>query len=238
VINSNGVALAFDTIILAGGFGSRLRGVVDDRPKCLALIHSRPFLSYLLDQLQAAGVNDVILSTGHMAEQVEQTFQHRHGPIALRYSRETAPLGTGGAVRHALRICRHSQLLVINGDSFFGLDWAGFFAWFNPAVMKLGMALAWMKDCRRYGQVQIAEDGQVLGFREKSEAASAGWINAGIYLIDRATLESFLAPEAFSLERDYFPKQIGRGFYACGNRAPFIDIGTPESYHAAAEFFK
>ncbi len=231
------MALALDTIILAGGLGSRLRAVVGDRPKCLALIHGRPFLSYLLDHLAEAGLTDVILSTGYLAEQVEQAFHNRHGAIALRYSRETAPLGTGGGVRRALGLCRQSRLLVINGDSFFGLDWPGFFAWFDPARMKLGMALAWIDDCRRYGQVEIAEDGEVLGFREKSEAASAGWINAGIYLLDRATLEGFAAPETFSLERDYFPKQIGRGFYAQGSRAPFIDIGTPESYRAAEEFF-
>jgi D-glycero-alpha-D-manno-heptose 1-phosphate guanylyltransferase len=228
---------SFDTIILAGGVGSRLRSVVSDRPKCLATIHGRPFLSYLLDQLAQAGVNDAILSTGHMADQVETTFGSNHGPMALRYSRENSPLGTGGAVKHALGLCSRDHLLVINGDSFFDFDWRDFLAWFDPAAMRLGMVLAWIEDCRRYGQVSIAPDGQVLRFQEKSETAPAGWINAGVYLINKKALADFSAPKAFSLERDFFPAQMGRSFYARGYRGRFIDIGTPESYAAAESFF-
>jgi NDP-sugar pyrophosphorylase family protein len=227
----------FDTIILAGGVGSRLRSVVNDRPKCLATINGHPFLFYLLDQLALAGINDVILSTGHMAGQVEAAFGLKQGAMTIRYSRETSPLGTGGAVKHALGLCRYEHLLVINGDSFLDFDWSDFFAWFDPATMRLGMVLAWIKDCRRYGQVSITPDGQVLRFREKSETAPSGWINAGIYLINKKVLVDFATPEAFSLERDFFPAQIGHGFHARGYLGRFIDIGTPESYAAAEKFF-
>jgi D-glycero-alpha-D-manno-heptose 1-phosphate guanylyltransferase len=228
---------SFDTIILAGGIGSRLRSVVHDRPKCLAVINGRPFLSYLLDQLSAAGVGEAILSTGYMAEQVELAFGDRHGALSLRYSREDSPLGTGGAVKRTLEQCRHDHLLIINGDSFLAFDWSDFFRWFDPAAMRLGMALAWTEDGRRYGQVIAGEDGQVLRFQEKNEAAQAGWINAGIYLIAKSALAAFSSPEAFSLERDFFPAQMGCGFYARGYRGKFIDIGTPESYRAAEVFF-
>jgi D-glycero-alpha-D-manno-heptose 1-phosphate guanylyltransferase len=228
---------AFDTIILAGGVGSRLRSVVRDRPKCLATINGRPFLSHLLDRLAQAGVNDVILSTGYMAEQVENTFGNQHGPTALRYSREETPLGTGGGARHALSLCRHGYVLVINGDSFFDFDWSDFFAWFGSTPMRLGMVLAWIEDSRRYGQVIMDREGQVLRFQEKNEAAGPGWINAGIYLIEKTALTDFSSQGAFSLERDFFPAQIGHGFLARGYHGRFIDIGTPESYAAAGEFF-
>lgn len=228
----------FDTIILAGGVGSRLRSVVSDRPKCLAEINGRPFLSYLLDQLGAAEVRDVILSTGYRADQVEAAFGNQHGPITLRYSREETPLGTGGGVRRALSLCCHDHVLVINGDSFLDLDWRDFFGWFDPARMQVGMALAWLEDCRRFGQVVIGDAGEVTEFREKNENAPPGWINAGIYLINKSLLAGFPAPEAFSLERDFFPAQLGRGFYAKGYRCRFIDIGTPETYRAAEEFFR
>jgi D-glycero-alpha-D-manno-heptose 1-phosphate guanylyltransferase len=228
----------FDTIILAGGVGSRLRSVVSDRPKSLAVINGRSFLSYLLDQLARADVKDVILSTGYMADQVEAAFGRQHGPIALRYSCEEIPLGTGGGVRRALALCRHDHVLVINGDSFFDFDWRDFLGWFDPATMHLGMVLAWIEDCRRFGQVSINDQGQVLRFREKNENAPPGWINAGIYLIERRLLAEFNAPEAFSLERDFFPAQSGHGFQARGYRGRFIDIGTPESYRAAEEFFR
>jgi D-glycero-alpha-D-manno-heptose 1-phosphate guanylyltransferase len=231
------VPLRFDTIILAGGVGSRLRSVVADRPKCLAEINGRPFLSYLLDRLARAGVPDAILSTGYLAEQVEAAFGPRRKNLTLRYSREHEPLGTGGAVKQALTLCRHSHVLVINGDSFLDFDWRAFFAWFDPAIMRVGMVLAWQEDCRRYGQVELAPDGQVAAFREKSATTGAGWINAGIYLIERSLLADFASAQTFSLEHDFFPAQLGHGFFGLGFRRRFIDIGTPESYRAAAEFF-
>ncbi|HEY0256842.1 MAG TPA: sugar phosphate nucleotidyltransferase, partial [Candidatus Methylacidiphilales bacterium] len=141
------------------------------------------------------------------------------------------------AIKHALPLCCHDYLLVINGDSFFDFDWRDFFSWFDPGTMRLGMVLAWIEDCRRYGQVSIMPDGQVLRFQEKNETAPAGWINAGIYLINKKAFADFSAPEAFSLERDFFPAQIGRGFHARGYHGRFIDIGTPESYAVAEQFF-
>jgi D-glycero-alpha-D-manno-heptose 1-phosphate guanylyltransferase len=229
---------SFDTIILAGGLGSRLQGVVSDRPKCLAEINGRPFLAYLLEQLERAGMRDVILSTGYMAGKVEAEFGPRHGSIALRYSREAKPLGTGGAVKEALALGRHDHALVLNGDSYFDFDWPDFLGGFDPASMPLAMAMAWMEDSRRFGQVTIGADGRVLGFQEKSEAARSGWINAGIYMIQRELLAQFEVGESFSLEHDFFPAQIGRGFFARGYHGRFIDIGTPESYRAAEEFFR
>ena len=229
---------SFDTIILAGGLGSRLQGVVADRPKCLAEINGRPFLAYLLDQLERAGIRDVVLSTGYMAEKVEAAFGARRGSMALRYSREEKPLGTGGGVRHALRLCRHDHVLVLNGDSYFDFDWRDFLDGFDPGKMRLAMVLAWMEDSRRFGQVTVGDGGQVARFQEKNEGAESGWINAGIYLIRREVLARFDAGDSFSLERDFFPAQIGPEFYSRGYRGRFIDIGTPESYRAAEEFFR
>jgi NDP-sugar pyrophosphorylase family protein len=228
----------FDTIILAGGIGSRLRGVVADRPKCLAEINGRPFLAYQLEQLEREGIRDVILSTGYMAEKVEAAFGARHGSIALRYSREEKPLGTGGGVKRALGLCRHEHMLVLNGDSYFDFDWRDFFGWFDPVAMRLAMVLAWVEDGRRFGQIQIDDLGRVVRFQEKNEAVGPSWINAGTYLIRRAALAQFETGESFSLERDFFPAQIGRDFFARGYRKRFIDIGTPESYRAAENFFR
>ena len=70
---------ATTAVVLAGGVGSRLRSVVGDRPKVLASIHNRPFLAYLLDALEAAGIGEVVLCTGYMAEQVEEAFGPTYG---------------------------------------------------------------------------------------------------------------------------------------------------------------
>lgn len=229
---------AFDTVILAGGSGSRLKSLVSDRPKCLAEINGQPFLHYLFKHLAHSGVDEVIMSTGYMTEQVETMLGKKQCGVALRYSREDQPLGTGGAVKRALSLCRHKYLMVINGDSFLDFNRNDFLAWFDPKIMSASLVTTWQDDCSRYGQVEFSEDGQILSFSEKSNAAQAGWINAGIYLIPRSVLDEFGSQDSFSLEHDFFPKLIGRGFYAHRVRSRFIDIGTPDSYRAASAFFR
>ena len=111
-----------DGIILAGGQGTRLRAVVSDRPKVLALVNGKPFLSRLLDQLKEAGVRSVVLSTGYMAHDVESAIGETYGGIRVRYSREEQPLGTAGGVRLALGKTTSDPILVLNGDSSCNVD--------------------------------------------------------------------------------------------------------------------
>jgi len=229
--------LAHDTIILAGGVGSRLQRVVGDRPKCLAEINGRPFLAYLLDFLAGAGISKVILSTGYKADQIAQTFGTNYESIQLDYAREEMPLGTGGGLKRALRLSEQDHVLIFNGDSFTALDLGDYLGWFDSAHMKLGLALTWVEDCSRYGRVNCGDRGEVLEFLEKESDSGGGWINAGIYLLHRRMLDDFPDDAPFSLERDVFPKCLGRGAYGKKYRASFIDIGTPSSYEEASRFF-
>ena len=105
-------------MILAGGFGTRLRSVVSDRPKVLAEVGGRPFLEYLLDQLVAEDVKSVVLCTGYLGEQVQRRLGTHYRTLALQYSREPQPLGTGGALRLALPMLDTDPVLVMNGDSY------------------------------------------------------------------------------------------------------------------------
>ena len=102
--------------LLAGGLGTRLRSVVADRPKVLAEIRSQPFLTYLLDQVAAAGCRSVVLCTGYLGDQIESTFGKSYGPLRLIYSREQEPLGTAGALRFAITRFESDPVLVMNGD--------------------------------------------------------------------------------------------------------------------------
>src|SRR5437667_6347363 len=108
--------------ILAGGLGTRLRHTVADRPKVLAPVGGRHYLAYLLDQLAGAGISEVVLLTGHRAEQVQSTFGESYAGMGLRYSAEPAPLGTGGAVRRALPLFSAPTILLLNGDSYCDVD--------------------------------------------------------------------------------------------------------------------
>jgi histidinol-phosphate phosphatase family protein len=209
-------------VVLAGGLGTRLRSATEI-PKVVAPVGGRPYLAWLLDQLH--GFDRVTIATGHAAGVVESAIRAREG---LTYSRETSPLGTGGAVKLA-----GAGGFVLNGDSYCGVSFDAFeaFARGGPAIV-----LTHVPDTSRYGRVDIDDEGCVTAFREKG-IAGPGWINAGIYFLPRSTVAS-LPDGPSSLERDLFPRLAAsgslRGYRGGG---PFLDIGIPEAYRAAPAFF-
>lgn len=223
---------AVTALILAGGLGTRLRSVVADRAKPMAEVQGRPFIHFLLDQLDAAGVRHAVFCTGHHGESVRAQLGTRFKGLELEFSQESEPLGTGGALRLALPRLRSGAALVLNGDSFFGTDLRAFWA---AAEARGGAALAVtpVADASRYGRVESDPEGRVLAFHEKEPGS--GQVNAGIYRIPAALLEPWQG--AFSLEREAFPAWIGQ-LWAIPADGPFLDIGTPETYAQAAAFFQ
>ncbi len=227
-----------EAIVLAGGKGTRLQSVVSDRPKPMAEVAGRPFVEWLLLALRAQGLRRVVLATGYKGEMVASYFGDGARPgLELAYAREDTPLGTGGAVRHALSLTTSARVLALNGDSFCPFDVGHLVATHEGRGAAATLWLVGMDDCRRYGAVERAGDGRVLSFREKSSNLGAGFINAGVYLFERATLDVIPAGQPVSLESDVFPDLIGRGLYAAAGESPFLDIGTPESYGSAERFF-
>jgi D-glycero-alpha-D-manno-heptose 1-phosphate guanylyltransferase len=223
--------------VLAGGLGTRLRSVVADTPKVLATIHRRPFLAHLLDQLAAAGIRKAVMCTGYRGEQIQLAFGDDYHGMQLVYSRETAPLGTGGALRLALPLIESDSVLVMNGDSYCDVPLPAVAKWHLGRRAEATMVLAAVDDTRRYGRVVVGKDNEVLAFEEKGAAAASGWINAGIYFLSRRFVEGIPPDGAVSIEREVFPGWIGRGLLGYPNTGRFLDIGTPESYAAAEEFF-
>ena len=224
--------------VLAGGLGTRLRAVVPDCPKVLAPVAGRPFLTHLLDRLVRSGVREVVLLTGHAAEQVRAALGDEYAGMRLAYSVEPAPLGTAGAVRHALPHFRTETVLLLNGDSYCDVDLRAFRRFHAKKEVGASLVLTPVRDASRFGQVEAADDGRVIRFAEKGPSAAAGWINAGMYLLPRTLLESLDPMQPASLERGLFPAWAAagriRGFRAVGR---FIDIGTPQSYAEAEAFF-
>jgi NDP-sugar pyrophosphorylase family protein len=219
---------------LAGGFGTRLRSVVSDRPKVLATVQGRPFVTFLLDQLVAAGVHRVVLLTGHRAEEVRACLGVSYRDLELAYSPEPAPLGTGGALRQALPQIPGSPLLLMNGDSICRLDFSAFWAAHRRYRADITQVVWRTEDASRYGTVVVNDDNTVQQFSEKEAAPRAAWVNAGVYLIERPLAESIPADLCVSLEREMFPLWARRHRF-CAFRAADVslDIGTPESFAAA-----
>lgn len=226
-------------IVLAGGLGTRLRAAVADRPKVLAKVNGRPYLAYLLDQLSEAGVQQATLCIGYLGEQVRDAFGSRHAGLELSYSYEKQPLGTAGAIAHALDSVTSHTVLVMNGDSYCQVDLCAYARWYQAGNYPAALLLTEVSDTRRFGQVRIVAGGGITSFEEKGCGQGSGLINAGIYLISREMLADIPAGRPVSIEQEMFPKWLSEGrLFGYEQRGNFIDIGTPESYRYAEQFFE
>jgi len=219
--------------VLCGGFGTRLRPVLSDRPKSMALIAGVPFLQLLLERVRSQGVDQVILGTGYMAEQIEDFFRDGRG-FALRvsYSREHEPLGTGGALKLAEPLLS-DPILVLNGDSYIEWSLAETYELFTKREATLVIVLQAVPDVTRYGSVTINADGRVTEFVEKGTRTGEGLINAGVYLLRKEIVSALPSAKAVSLEKDVFPTLLSGKVYGVISDGLFIDIGIPADLERA-----
>lgn len=228
-----------DALILAGGLGTRLRSVVADRAKPVAVVHDTPFVMWMMRHMLKSGdVTRFVLCTGHLSVTVRAALGERMGRVPITYVEEREPLGTGGALRHAvLQANIRTPFVALNGDTFLGLDFARMRADFDARRTDVLMALTHVAEGERYGKVQ-SEGKRITGFQEKGQAGP-GWINAGVYLFSAAGAERLRhAPRICSLEKEIFPASLAAGrLRAYRSRGRFLDIGIPEDYRRAAELF-
>jgi NDP-sugar pyrophosphorylase family protein len=222
-----------EALILAGGLGTRLRSVVADRPKPMADVKGRPFITHILDQLVHARVERAILCLGHLGEYVPPVLGERYGPLALVYSFETIPLGTGGALRHAQPLLTDDTFFVLNGDSLCEVDLAALAAAHGRTGAEMTLVSLHRDDRSRAGALTLDVDNRVTQFESRPAAPTPGPINAGIYVMHRDVLGLIPAGRAVSLEDEIMPLLVARrSLYAWPVDGGFVDIGTPESYLA------
>jgi NDP-sugar pyrophosphorylase family protein len=213
-------------IILAGGRGSRLGALTEHTPKPLLRVAGRPFLFHILDYLIRQKVRRVILATGHFAEQIEDAVGSVYQSLTISYSREAAPLGTGGAIALALTQADSPDVLVLNGDTYFPADLASLASVHAARQATLSVILRKVVDVSRYGHMSVSQ-GLVTAMHEKG-AIGPGLINGGIYLTNRAAFLADAPEGPFSLERELLPRWISRQAVACTVADEyFIDIGIP-----------
>ena len=220
--------------LLVGGLGTRLQSVLPSTPKPLARVGNMPFLELLVLQLRSQGIRRIVMCTGHLAGQIEEEFgDGRKWDVAIDYSREPQPLGTAGAVKLAEGYLKQaSNFLVMNGDSFLELDLRQFIQFHREHGALASLGVRKVPDAARYGTVHIDANHRVVGFSEKTGAATAGVINGGVYVFNRAVLDQVPQGPA-SFEKDVFPRVLEQGVYALEQHGMFIDIGTPEDYARA-----
>jgi len=227
-------------ILLAGGFGTRIREIHPDVPKPMIPVAGRPFLEWALRYWKREGASRVVVSLGHLAHVAEAYLQARP-PDGLEILTVTEPhaMGTGGAVRFA---AAHAPLsdpfAVANADSLIVADTRpAQDCLLDPAVdgALLGVPVP---DASRYGSLAISPDNRLLGFREKQ--SGAGLINAGVYFFRPRLLPLFAEKTPLSMEMDVFPALLAAGAHlrVLPADAPFLDIGTPKSLREAEEFVR
>jgi D-glycero-alpha-D-manno-heptose 1-phosphate guanylyltransferase len=223
-------------IILAGGFGTRLRAVLTDVPKPMAPIHDKPFLAYLIDYLILQGVTEIVLSVHYLAEQIVNYFKNSYGNISISYAYEEEPLGTGGAIINSLALIDAARpVFVLNGDTFLKLNYQKMYA-LHALGAQLTMSLRHVADCSRYGSVATVNN-IVTAFHEQGNARD-GLINAGVYLLYSAIFQTYSLPQQFSFEKDFlFPNITELQPRAFVVDDYFIDIGVPADYARAVVDF-
>ncbi|ECX4201107.1 NTP transferase domain-containing protein [Campylobacter coli] len=211
-------------IILCGGLGTRLKSVIKDIPKPMAPINDKPFLEFIFEYLKKQGIKEVILAVSYKYEVIKEYFKDEFLGIKIKYSIEKEPLGTGGAIKEALKIIKN-ETYVLNGDTFFDIDLSKL----KLNGSKICLALKQMNDFDRYGTVNVNEQGIVTSFEEKV-FKKQGLINGGIYLLKKDIFNNFSLERKFSfeefLQENYKTLKIQTQIFD----DYFIDIGIPEDY--------
>ncbi|MBM7609068.1 D-glycero-alpha-D-manno-heptose 1-phosphate guanylyltransferase [Lysinibacillus composti] len=226
-----------EAIILAGGFGTRLRSVVSDVPKPMAPVADKPFLNYLFEYLSKFQITSVVLCTGYKHEIIEQYFSNTFKEISIKYSVEDEPLGTGGAIKKAFDLIESDSAIILNGDTLFNVDLSQLIAAHEKNNAEISIALKHLTNYDRYGSV-LLENNQVVGFEEK-QFKNEGYINGGVYIINKAVFEKFDLPKTFSFEKEVLETKHSKlNVHGYQSSAYFIDIGIPGDYEKAQKEVK
>ena len=221
-----------NAIVLVGGFGTRMRPLTETVKKELLPLVDRPILDHTLDRLVAHGVHHVVMSSPYLEEAFHPFIQARRDEPTITWVTEERPLGTGGAIVHALDAVGDQPFFALNGDILTDLDLTAMMQAHRAGAAAVTIALHHVLDARAFGLVERAADGRVTAFLEKPEETVPGDVNAGTYIVEPDVLRRWRADREISIEREIFPAVIDAGSVVLGFSAEayWLDLGTPEKY--------
>ena len=227
-------------IVLAGGLGTRLKGVLKGLPKPMAPIRNRPFLEYQMDFWIDQGISRFILSVGYLNQTISSHFGDSYRSVQINYVQENTPLGTGGGLLMAAKNLAEPFLL-LNGDTFFEVDLNDLCFFHNEHNAEWTMSLFRSKDLDRYMGVDLEDNGEILSLQFGGNELTL-LANGGVYLVNPSALKrlNYKPYTKSSLENDLLPKfiSLGGGLYGFESSGKFIDIGVPEDYYRAQKILK
>ena len=222
-------------IILCGGLSTRLGKTTEKLPKILLKIGTRTVLEWQLSLLAEAGVTDVVLATGHLHDVLYEQVGEMYDGLKIRYAREEERLGTGGAIKNALRFVVDFPLFVLHGDILLkGISLRDMFTQLRPEMDGLLLGVH-VPDLTSYGEIVADSEGHITAFKEKQQEARPGIANAAVFLFNRSITKYFPQKQVFSIEREVFP--YAKKLYVHKVSTEWIDIGVPERLEYARKYF-
>ena len=225
-----------EAIILAGGLGTRLKSVISDIPKPMAPIHDKPFLEYLLSYLVKFKIKKVVLSVGYKYQNIFDYFGDNFKGMELLYAIEDKPLGTGGGINNAMYHINNDHFFLLNGDTFYEVDLNKLYHLHIEEKADICLSLLPMKKFSRYGSVKV--NGTKITEFKPEKFTEIGLINGGVYVVNRSVFQEHSSGKKFSFETDLLQVMCNKlNFHGYISEAPFIDIGIPEDYKKALEYF-
>jgi mannose-1-phosphate guanylyltransferase len=199
-------------LILAGGFGTRLKEVISDRPKVMAPVNGKPFLEYIIQLLRRNGYIKAYFGDG------------TNFGVKIEYVVEDFPLGTGGAIKNAQSFFKE-PFLVVNGDTYLETDLRHLIAFHNDKKSLATIALAVINNVGESGLVSLLKSGKIKSFKEKPKSGKRGLVNAGYYFFSPKIFKYIPAKKRLSLEKIVFPKLVSSGLiHGFAINADFLDM--------------
>ena len=182
-------------IILAGGRGKRLRPITDKIPKPLIPINNKPLIERAIKYLKKYGITEIIISSGYKSDLIEKFLKNKKNfGCEIIFSNEKTPLGTGGAIKKALKHVDEESFLVLNGDIVTNID--------LKKILRKPNTIAANELKTKFGTMEIKKN-KILKFNEKKDVSDV-WMNPGIYHLSK-NIEKII-PKKGSLEGIVFPK--------------------------------
>ena len=221
------------TLVLAGGFGTRLRPLSCSRPKALFPIANKPLIDYTLESLSEAGVETVILAVYYMAESLVRYLGPTKYDLGILYSREQRPLGTGGPLKKAKDMLNGEKFMMMNGDLLTDFDYKRLINYHEEKGGLATVALTHVNDPTRYGSVELDWEGRITRFVEKPELGKApsNLINAGIYILEPEIIDYIPDGKKVRIETEVFPKLAEEmQLYGFESHGFWMDVGEPIDY--------
>ena len=223
-------------LILAGGFGTRLRPLSCTRPKILFPIVNKPMLQWTFERLSKNNIEEAILAVNYQTEVYIKMHRTPKCGLHITYSRDPLkkPLGTGGPIKKAEKLIGHdAPFLVLNGDIFADVNYTKILKTHKDKSAVATIALHKVEDPSRYGVAELIKENRIKRFIEKPspETAPTNLINAGVYVFSPKIFKYIPKGRTISLEREVFPELAEEGkLYGYVFDGLWVDMGKTEDY--------